>query len=306
MISDSRKNRVACIMVLLMITLSGCSSSINKHEKRGDEYFQEERYDDALAEYRVALRQDNNNPKLLRKLGRAYLIKGDIEGARKYFSILLESTPDSKETVALDYYQFAVRSLRIKDKPDMARALELILEIEPGYELGDFFYHLGDYYVSLSECQRAINLLTKAIAVSTDSSKIANATYQLAFCFEKTGNYEDGFIYFQQLLSRFSDYHNYHVAVWHLGNCGYHVAEDKFQKGDLNAALRYLAITIRLGEPIVLQDNAWMLRGEIYYRRKQLERALEAFNKVLELNPSRREKIVVDAQQRINELRFGS
>lgn len=296
--------RVAILITMLLS--NGCSGSINKHEKRGDGYFRAERYPDAIAEYRVALRQEPINAGVLRKLGKMHLLRGDVESAQKVFSDLLAIDESFKQTVTMDYYQFAVRSLRIKDMPDMARSLELILELDSDYELGDFFYHLGDYYYSLSEYEKAIDLLTKTVSVSTDSSILSEALYELGFSNEKIGDYEEGLINFQQLLSRYPDYHDSRVAEWHLGNCGFHMAEDGFAKSHYDDALRYLAIVIRTREPEVLQDRAWMMRGEIYYRRKQRQHALDAYNKVLELNPSRRDKIAVDAQQRIHELKFGS
>jgi tetratricopeptide (TPR) repeat protein len=54
-----------------------------------------------------------------------------------------------------------------------------------------------------------------------------------------------------------------------------------------------------------VQDQAWFLRGEIHFAIGDRDAALEAYHRVIELNPARTGQLVRRAQRRIDEIRFG-
>jgi len=73
---------VKIVLVVPILMMSGCIFGENPHEERGDNYFEAGRYDDAFAEYTVALRQKGEDPELYRKMGRTSVLRKDLKGAR--------------------------------------------------------------------------------------------------------------------------------------------------------------------------------------------------------------------------------
>jgi hypothetical protein len=62
---------------------------------------------------------------------------------------------------------------------------------------------------------------------------------------------------------------------------------------------------LELGVPENVQDQAWFERGELLRELNRPQEALEAYHRVLELNPLRTGQLVERTQRRIDEIRFG-
>ena len=131
------------------------------------------------------------------------------------------------------------------------------------------------------------------------------ATYRLALSNEKIENYRDALLYYEQFIRRSSNHGDVSTAEWHRGLCALKVAQENFEKGDPASALDYVRIPISTGQPPVQMDDAWFLLGEIYREMDQSDSALVAYEKVLELNPSRTGRLVSLSLQRIRDIKFG-
>ena len=62
---------------------------------------------------------------------------------------------------------------------------------------------------------------------------------------------------------------------------------------------------IDLGVPENLLDEAWFLRGDILYALGRNDEALVAYQRVLDLNPTRSGQLVDRATRQIDIIRFG-
>src|SRR5882672_9491963 len=73
------------VLILLVVALTlatGCARSPEAKKarflERGDRYFKQQQYREAVIEYRNALRIDGNNPQAIRQLGLAHYQLGEL------------------------------------------------------------------------------------------------------------------------------------------------------------------------------------------------------------------------------------
>ncbi len=282
----------------------GCFLGDNPHEERGDDYFETGRYDDAFAEYSIALRQKGENADLLRKMGKTGILRKDLKGAREAYFSLLSVSPEDSERVAVDFFRLGVAFHEEGDIAQMAESFESLFEVDSTYNIGKYFYYLADHYYSEADFEKAIAYYTRALGYRPENEIAGDATYRLALSNEKMENFRDALLYYEQFIHRFSDHEEVGTAEWHRGLCALNVAQENFDRGDPSGALEAVRIPISTGQPQVKWDDAWFLLGEIYREMGQSDSALVAYEKVLELNPSRTGRLVSLSLQRIHDIKF--
>ena len=94
-------------------------------------------------------------------------------------------------------------------------------------------------------------------------------------------------------------------ARYHYGDCLFVAADEDRASGRPSAALEKLDRLIELGVPRTHMDEAHFFRGEMLLARGDTDAALAAYNRVLQLNPSRTGALVRRADERIRQIRFG-
>ena len=126
------RTRAAFAMLAVLMALSaGCSRSPEakkaRYLERGDRYFKQEQYREAIIEYRNALRIEGTNGQAIRQLGLAHYQLGQLAQSFRYLLRAHELEPDNT--------QLAVKLAGIylvAGKPEDARAATArILEKEP-------------------------------------------------------------------------------------------------------------------------------------------------------------------------------
>jgi tetratricopeptide (TPR) repeat protein len=93
--------RGALLILMVMLLLAGCSRSPEakkaRHLERGDRYFQQEKYREAVLEYRNVLRIDTGNAQAIRQLGLAHYQLGEMGHAGRYLLRTQELEPENLE-----------------------------------------------------------------------------------------------------------------------------------------------------------------------------------------------------------------
>jgi tetratricopeptide (TPR) repeat protein len=298
-----RKVKQAIVVAILVGT--GCFLRENPHEERGDNYFKAGRYEDAFAEYTVALRQTGENPEIYRKMGRTSILLKDLKGARNAYFSLLKLSPNDTDMVTIDFFRLGIDFYEGGDDIQMAGSFESLFEVDSTYNIGEYYYYLADYYHNDAEFEKAVTHYTKALSYQPEHVNAGGAIYLLALSNEKMGNFRDALVYYEQFVRNYSDREETSTAEWHRGLCAIHVAQEEYNMGNPEIALEYIRIPISTGQPQVKCDDAWFLQGEIYLELEEPDSALISYEKVLELNPSRSGRLVSISRQRIKEIKFG-
>lgn len=291
-------------LLLLVVPLAACGSSEDALA-RGDRLWADSSFPAALAEYRLALRRQEGNPAALLRVAHAYAVTGNLALARETYTQLLARDPRLTDQAVYDYLALARQAEARGDRYGTAAAVEAAAQLRPGLVPADMAPTLARYYAGAGDADRALAYFERAVAVVPPDSAAA-LLYEMAQLQEAESNCGDAITYYQAYRERAPAGPHVGEARWHVGNCEFELARRAQDAGQLDAALADYQAVIDLGVPQNLLDQAWFQVGEILVGQGRKDEALVAYQKVLELNPARTGQLVQKAQQRIDQLRFGS
>jgi Flp pilus assembly protein TadD len=128
----SSSARVGTVFLMIALVLAGCARTPEakkaRYLERGNRYFKQEQYREAILEYRNVLRIDQKEPAATRQLGLAHYQIGQFGVAFRYLTQAQQLDPDNTEV------RLKLASIYIlAGRPDDATAqVEAVLKKEPG------------------------------------------------------------------------------------------------------------------------------------------------------------------------------
>lgn len=269
---------------------------------RGDRLLGEKRWDAAIAEYRLALRQGGESSGVLLKLGDAYARSGDVDESVTLFQALVDRDSTYRYEVAAELSRVARRALARGQRESMRRALRPLAAWDLGLVPGDLRLELARQEAADGDYARALPLYLSILTDSTSFETVVD--YEIGRAYEELGGCVEAASYFARFLAavgrRSEDASG---ARWHLGNCLFLAAEGDRAGGRPRSALEKLSRMVELGVPLTLLDRAQYLRGELLLGLGNPDGALEAYQAVLKLNPSRTGFLSQRAEERIRQIR---
>lgn len=287
---------------MALVTAVACGGGGGPLEQ-GDRLMAVGAVDEAIAEYKLALRTRGEEPDVLLRLGSAYGQRGEVEAALQYLRRTLEQDSSYRDVVAVEMAGAARVALEGGSPDNMARALEMVLPMGLGYVPADLKLALADYHADLSDYGRALPLYLSALEDGEAEPETWLAT---AVAFQEVGGCREALDYFERYLdSPRADRGAGSAARWQYGQCLYDVAEQERAAGRTASALEKLDLLIGQGVPRTLLDRAHFARGEIMRRAGNVEAAEREYERVRELNPARTGPLVRLAEERIREIRYG-
>jgi tetratricopeptide (TPR) repeat protein len=297
--------RVVVAGLALFLPLLGACGDSENAVARGDRLWADSSYEAALAEYRLALRQNARDEGVQLRVAHGYARLGRLDQARDAYRTLLDGAPQYTDQAVYDYLGLARRALARGDRHGVAGGAEAALALRPELPLPDLAPVLARYYADTGDSGRALLFYQRALATARADS-VPEILYQLGLLHTGRGNCRVALGYFAATRQRAGKGERAADARWRMGNCAFELAKSARQEGQITEALGYLDTMIELGVPENLLDQAWFERGEILFALGQNEGALEAYRRVLELNRSRGGLLVDKAKQRIDQIRFGT
>lgn len=287
---------------LLAVVLAGCADS-ESALTRGDRFWADSNYTAALAEYRLALRENRTDSTLLR-VAHAYIETDQFERGKEIYDELLASSPDYADQAAFDYITVARRAFERSDRYGLASAVEAALALRPGMPVDEFALPLARYYATSADNDRALDFYERALTEAEPDS-VPTILYEIGELQATQGHCEEAINFFRAFREREPKGERADQADWRTGNCSFQLAREARADGRLEDALEYVDTVLELGVPRNQLDNAWFERGEIMLALDRPIDAYFAFNRVLELNPAGSGQLVERARRRIDQLRFG-
>lgn len=290
------------LLALAVVLAAACGGSSGP-EERGDRLMATGAVDEAIAEYKLALRTRGEDPAVLLRLGSAYAGRGEVEASLQYLRRTLEQDSTYRDVVAIELTRAARAALDDGSPDNMARALEMVQPMGLAYLPTDLKLELASYYADLSDYGRALPLYLSAIEDGDSDPATWLAT---AVAFQEMGGCREAVAYFERYLdSPRADRGAGSAARWQYGQCLYQVAEQDRTAGRTAAALQKLDLLIDQGVPRTLLDRAHFARGEIMRRAGNLDAAEAEYEMVRKLNPALTGPLVRLAEERIREIRYG-
>ena len=292
------------VVVLASVAWAAACSDPEPAIVRGDRMWADSNYTNALAEYRLALRQSGDDENVLLRVAHAYAKTGQLERAREAYDRLLLRAPEHRDQAIQDFLDLADRARERGDRFGLAVGIEAALALRPELDVSAYAPQLARYHAEMGDANLALEFYQRALAsASTDSTPAL--LFEIGLALEGQGNCRAAIGYFMAFRQRVTRGRRATEATWHAGNCAYELARQSHRAGNLTEALEQLSLVTELGQPENIQDQAWFDRGEILFAIGRFDEALDAYQRVIDLNRTRGGGPLVErARQRIDDLRF--
>ncbi len=270
---------------------------------RGDQAFAYGDLEEALAEYRLAVRQGSEDARTYARVAHAYVGLKRLDEARNYYELAVERNPDLADQAVADFVHLARTEARVGDEFGMASAVQTALDFRPGISVEDLALPLARHYSNVGEYGRALPFYQKTLS-AIDPDSLPRILFETAVAYDEVGDCQSAVIYYQDYRDRLPRWRRSEVD-WRLGNCSFQLARIRRAEGEDEEALRHLETLLRVGEPRSLLAMGYFEKGEILGLRGECEASLEAFMQVPVVDPSGASPLVTRAEERIDQIRFG-
>lgn len=294
------------LAAVLLAGLAACSprASDDSAVVRGDRAFAADNMDEALAEYRLAVRQGgDDDPDVLARVAHTFARMGRVDEAREFYRAAADRDERYLDQAVSDMVHLARDARSRSDRFQMASAVETALEFRPGLSVSDMALPLARHYFQAGEFGRALPFYQKALIAAADSAP--DVVMEIGTAYHELGDCENALVFFERFRDMVRPWERGEVD-WYVGTCALELAQRKrSRREDLEEALRLVERTLTLGEPRNVQGQAWFEKGEILAEMEQCDAAVEAFRQVRMADPSGSGALVTRAEERIDEIRFG-
>ncbi len=292
------------LALALVLAVAACEDPADRSIALGDRLLAVGDAEEAIAEYKLAQRIRGDTDELFLRLGHAYSIRADVDGALGYFEPLVERAPDLRHQIASDLVAMAYESRDRGALENMSRALQLPLAWGLGYVPRDLERSLAEHYANDGDYTRALSLYLTLLA--DDGEPAASDLYQTGRAYKEMGGCDRALPYLAQYVEGVSRRDpTRDAARYHYGDCLFLSADEDRAAGRPSAALGKLTTMVELGVPRSHLVQAHFFRGEMLLSGGNTDEALRAYTRVLELSPNRTGAQAVRAEERIRQIRFG-
>ena len=279
--------------------------------QRGDEAFAQANYEEALAEYRLAIRQGADNPYVTARVAHTYARMGRVDDAGAYYTDAAARDPDLIDQAVSDLMRLAMIAGDENDYYAMATAVERALQLRPGVGVGGMSLSLARHYYRSGEYGRALPFYQMALTDAVDDSQ-PEVVFEVGVAHDEIGDCENALLFFERFVAMVRPWER-SEAEWHIGKCAHTIAkglldqaleEDSQQmQAELERALKLVNRVVEVGQPQTIQAQALFEKGEILDGLGRCQEAMDAYSQVRFVDQAG--TLLELAQDRFDEIRFG-
>jgi tetratricopeptide (TPR) repeat protein len=279
--------------------------------QRGDEAFAQADYEEALAEYRLAIRQGADAPFVTARVAHTYARMGRVDDAGAYYADAAARDPDLIDQAISDLMHLAKIARNENDHFAMATAVESALQLRPGVGVGDMSLALARHYYRSGQYGRALPFYQMALTDAVDDSQ-PDVVFEVGVAHDEIGDCENALLFFERFVAMVRPWER-SEAEWHIGKCAHTIAkglldqaleEDSQQmRAELERALKLVNRVVEVGQPQTIQAQALFEKGEILDGLGRCQEAMDAYSQVRFVDQAGTLRAL--AQDRFDEIRFG-
>jgi tetratricopeptide (TPR) repeat protein len=292
----------ALTAVLLFLALAACTAAGSDQEalQRGDEAFARGEYTEALAEYRLVLRQNENDVDILLRTAHAFASVGRIDEAVDLYRRAVELDHEAADLAAADLLRVARRATDgRRDGIMAAAAVEAALELRPGVNLTGLARPLAEHFARNGQFGQALPYFQKAMG---ETEPDPNLILDLARAHEELGDCELALTYLDRVQDDVPILRRSEVD-WRVGHCSFELGMEAVEAGRADDALELFQATIEVGEPRNRLAPAWFEAGEILADQGRCQEAIAAFE-VAQQEELGGGLLIQRARDRVDDIRF--
>jgi tetratricopeptide (TPR) repeat protein len=301
----SARTRLTALVVLLV---AGCSGGATEEGslRRGDQAFAQGKYDEALAEYRMAIRQGADDAQTLARVAHTYAKMERVDDAGGFYADAVGKDSTLTDQAVVDLMRLARDARARRDRFAMASAVETALRLRPGLGVSDMSLDLARHYFQNGEHGRALPFYQKSLAEAADSAT-SDIVFEVGQAYEEIGDCEHALVFFERFREMVRPWERGEVD-WYIGTCAFNLARElrasrEVSVPDLERALERIDRALEVGEPRNIQPQAWFEKGLILSDLGDCSGAMEALGQVRDQNGAG--ALVDRAQAIFDEIRFG-
>lgn len=295
----------------LLVVLVACSPRAGDDSavRRGDQAFALGNYEEALAEYRLAIRQGADDPEVTARVAHTYALTNRVDDAATYYLDAVTRDSSMADQAVADLMHVARRAWSTGDRFAMATAVENALELRPGVGVGEMALPLARHYFESGQFGRALPFYEKAMGEVSDS--LPEVVFEVGRAHAEIGDCQHALVFFERFRDMSRPW-EWGEVNWYIGRCSFDLAR-RIREGTggsgeraearLQQALRLVDRTIEAGEPRNIQAQAWFEKGEILSELGQCEEAMDAYAQVRYFDQGA--ALTDRAQARFDEIYFG-
>jgi tetratricopeptide (TPR) repeat protein len=294
--------RTAALAVVVPFAACAPRASEDGALVRGDVAFATGDIEEALAEYQLAARQ-GESAEAFARVGHAFAQIGRVEEARDFYRRAAEEDGRWADQAGSDLLHLARAAEARSDRFQMASAVETALEFLPGLSVEELALPLARHYFRNGEFGRALPFYQRALGVAADSAN--DVLMEVGTAYEEVGDCSRALEVFERHRDRRPPWDRSEVD-WHIGTCSFQLARQRHEEGAREEALQLVDRTIEVGEPRNILTQVWFEKGEILSELGRCEEAIAAYRRVRQFDPAGTGALVRQAEERIDEVRFGT
>ena len=288
--------RPTLILIIAFAIFAACAQKTERI-KNARKYIRQWNYDRALTE--LIQYRDARNSEIQYLLGICYLRKNEYDEATGYFSKSLKTDSTFRDSIRKVYTSFAKNALAINDLPRALRHYQDLAKLVPDYNQANNLFVIGDLNYNQGNYFSALEAYLKALEIDSLSKRARGILPKLIKSLVECDSLD------RALATATREYEKLKVAenLLIMSEIKFTIGQKLFQAAVYDSAKVYFRNIIDQQEPKSLLDDSYYYLGEIYLKIDSIAAALEAYKKVLRLNPYQKGDIVKKAQDRIREIK---
>jgi len=282
--------------ILTFLILAGCAQK-EERIKNARKFMGQWNYDRALTEL-IAFRSASD-PEIHYLIGSCYLRKNEYDEAALYFGRSLKTDSTFRDSILKIYASLAKNALAINDLPRALRHYQDLARLIPDYNQANNLFVIGDLNFNQGNFYSAMEAYFKALEIDSLSKRARGILPKLIKSLVESDSLD------RALFISTREYEKLKVAenLLTMSEIKFTIGQKLFQAEVYDSAKTYFRSIIDQQEPKSLLDDSYFFLGEIHLKTDSVGAALEAYKKVLRLNPYQKGDIVKKAQDRINEIK---
>jgi tetratricopeptide (TPR) repeat protein len=294
--------RAFCVMALAI--LGGCLYGGDDESSvlRGDEAAARGALEEALAEYRLAVRQGAEDGETLARVAHTYVEMGRVDEATEFYRLAIAEERGLTDQASADMIRLALAAEERRDLFGVASAMEAAVEFQPGVTVPELALPLARHYLRSGEHGTALAYYQRALS-AMEGDTIPEVLFETASAFDEVGDCQRALLFYEQYRGMIRNWQRGEVN-WKIGNCSFRLGQELRTQDSQEEALELIRRTVELEEPKSIQALAYFEMGEILAELGRCEEALDAFLRVRMVDQTGGGPLVERAQWRYDELRF--
>jgi tetratricopeptide (TPR) repeat protein len=298
------RGALACRVWVLVALEAGCTAGPD-HERLGDRRYAEHAYVDALAEYRLALRQDRPSGELRAKFAQAALRSGALSDAVIAYRDLARAEPAALDEAADGLARAARLAVGARDMGALTDAIVALHDVAPQRPVGALVVALGASSTALAKRPDAMDVLLEAAAATTSAAAADSFLAAYADVNARLGRCDVASRTYDGVLRRDPPPALARAAQGGLAGCAVADGRLSLSAGALQDAETQFQRAIAMGQPDSIVRLAWLLMGDARWADADTARALDAYRHAV-AGGEEQDPIVMRATAQMERLQQGT